>query len=254
MGNTMMNQTLFEDFLIQLEYLALGAEDKIAVLEEINADYKYISDLLEVLKKSKLAFAEGYCGLTKEKEEEFKDTITRRIIYKELLSKVLKECRNLYYLKKSDLYQREETKSQRQSSEQVLEQFIEKLEEFINKVNYPKNRDEIKRLKAYVEDIIALANNFEEYGAVKNIDFFEDVIEEIDLSDNEKKEIISLALINNLEMYKSKPKEVEIEEYETETEKAATLENNSKEKIEELLDEMLSETIVEEETKKSKKK
>ena len=100
MGNTMMNQTLFEDFLIQLEYLALSAEDKIAVLEEINADYKYISDLLEVLKKSKLAFAEGYCGLTKEKEEEFKDTITRRIIYKELLSKVLKECRNLYYLKK----------------------------------------------------------------------------------------------------------------------------------------------------------
>lgn len=255
MENVIINQSLFEDFLIQLEYLALNAEDKIATLEIVNADYKYISDLLEVLKKSKLAFADGYCNLTKEKESEFKSIITRRIIYQELLSKVLKECRNLYYLEKSGLYQKEEVKSQRKASEQVLEQFIEKLTKFINRVNYQENKNEIKSLKSYVENIISLANHFEEYGAVKDIDFFQDIIEEIDLSDSEKKEIISVALINNLEMYKQKNSEKEeIEEYATEATKSEETERISKEQIEELLDEMLSETVIEEESKKSKKK
>ncbi len=254
MGNQTMNESLFEDFLIQLEYLALSAEDKIATIESTNEDYKYVRDLLEVIKKSKLAFADGYCNLTKEKENEFKSIITRIIAYPEMLSEVLKEIKNLYYLNQNNLYHKIEIKPQRQKSEQTINQFAEKLTEFTDRVDYHKNKNEIKRLKEYVENIISLANNFEEYGAVKNIDFFQEVIEEVDLSDSEKREIISLALIKNLEMYQREPQEKEeLENYESEK----ITENDervSKEKIEELLDEMLSEESTKESIETYKKK
>ena len=55
-----INKTLIEDFLIQLEYLALKKEEQISSLQEENEDYKLYSSLLAVLKSNKIFFAVSF--------------------------------------------------------------------------------------------------------------------------------------------------------------------------------------------------
>lgn len=243
MENKRINQSLFEDFLMQLEYLALSAEEQIDTLESKNNNYKYIKDLLDVLATSKLAFVDGYCNLTKEKLEEFERIISQIITYPEKLTELAKEAKNLYYLKESGLYQEKEVEAQKNQAEAVIERFTIRLKQFTSGIDYSRNKSKIQKLKKYVEDIISLANNFEDYGIVKNIDFFQRVIEEIDLDDSERKEIISLALMNNLNYYQQHVTENEdgLEYYDYEEGKENEKDEISREQIEELLEEMLTE-------------
>lgn len=232
---------LIDDFLIQLEYLALSTEEEITFLENENEDYKYITDLVEVLTVSKSSFVECYMSLSKEKTEEFKSIIGKVISCPEKLSSIINEIRNLYYLLENNLQETEEALSQRETSEETIDNFKNSLLSYTRKIDYQENNSKIKQLKEYIENIVTLGTNLEEENEIKNIDFLQEILDNINLSTQEQQEILMVIIKNNLKIYQN-PKQASVDQiatYVPNSEIKEAIYSRNDENIEEILDEML---------------
>lgn len=238
MADKTLNQSTLENFTIQLEFLALKAENEIMNLEKENNCFKYIKDLEEVLEKSFLAFAEGYMNLSREKKEEFESMISI-FVSRDFLDKLLSEIKNLYYLKQEKLFNKKEVSSQQEISFEVINKLLLHIKAFYNQNKYKKNDKDISSLNTYVENIISLANTMYLGEVVEDIDFFAKVLEEVILSDLEKKEIIKYFLVNNIKNYSKNAENVSIEAYNGEVKS-----NEVREDVELLLEEMLSDSSI----------
>lgn len=238
---------LIDDFLIQLEYLALSTEEKISLLENENKDYRYLSDLVEVLNVSKTSFAECYMNLSKEKMEEFKSIIGKVIPYPEKISSTVNEIRNLYYLQENNLLDTEEVLSQRVTAEDTINSFRNYLLNYTRRIDYQKNDLEIKHLRKYLENLVTLGTNLEEENEIENIDFLQEIIQDVTLSIQEQQEILLIIIKNNLKTYQN-PKQDSIDQIATYVPNSKIKDEISEKEedddnIEELLDEMLSDEL-----------
>ena len=177
-------------------------------------------------------------NLSREKKEEFESMISI-FVSRDFLDKLLSEIKNLYYLKQENLFNKKEVSSQQEISFEVINKLLLHIKAFYNQNKYKKNDKDISSLNTYVENIISLANTMYLGEVVEDIDFFAKVLEEVILSDLEKKEIIKYFLVNNIKNYSKNAENVSIEAYNGEVKS-----NEVREDVELLLEEMLSDSSI----------
>jgi len=230
-----INKTLIEDFLIQLEYLALKKEEQISSLQEENEDYKVYSSLLAVLKSNKIFFAVSFYKESLSNNS-LQERLRKVIVNPESLKELESAIKNLYYISEHNLDKREEVTFQKETAFQSLDLLLDKIKGALARIDYLSNKQTINSLESYIEKIILLATSFEEQREVVDIDFFKEIIELIDLSPIEKRELISYALIINVNNYEDN----KIAQYEDSTKNNLESDLQSQED-ETLLAEMLNE-------------
>lgn len=249
MSNNMKGKDITEQFLNELEAKALGIEDELLILIDTNEQSKYLSDLLDVLNVSKVAFAEGYNSLSPAKEAEFLTVVTEIMPSEKQIESLIQETRNLYYLSISNLLNRPETITQQTQAEQTIESFINLLKKHLSSVDMNKNQKKITNSENKIEKIIGIGNKFDDYkqtDEVEDITFFGEMLEETDFSDRDKLNFICQTLEENVSFYRRNRKELKespeilfTEEMESVESKEAE-EDYKAETIDELLTMLLS--------------
>jgi len=197
-------QTLIEKFLIQLEALALEKEARIASLKEKRKQCQYFQDLMDVLTKSRIGFAEDFEEGRTSQKEEFKKYLNELVDDSSKREAILSEIKNISFLSKQGIINHEEVRAQKETAMKTLDFLIIALREFLEKHPLASTERKIDYLESYLQKIVTLGSCYEDYlepHEIADIDFFHEVIEKVILSDSEKLTLITYTLENNVKNY-----------------------------------------------------
>lgn len=248
MDSNKKGKSLTEQFLTELEEEALDVEEEMLSLIDINKQSRYLSDLLDVLNVSKVAFAEGYTCLSENKENEFLNILAEVLPSQEEVKKLLAETKNLYYLSTSNLIDCDETIHQQHQAEATIDSFINKLSDYLSVVDMNTNSQRISKSEKKIERMITIGDKFDDYqqtDEIADINFFGEVLENMDFSDSDKFDFICQVLTDNVSFYRTnKSKEAKVPEILFEEPITLTEE---KETLDELLEVLLGVELLEEE-------
>ena len=203
----MAREKTLNDFLIKLEEIALNLETEISKYSKEDEIYRYLSDLVEVLSKSKLAFVEGVVELNKKQEKEFREKLKEAGIKDFELEVLLDEVNNLYNLNKNNLLNSKEVLEQKEKSLQVINEVEGRMKAHLAKIDYLQNEKKIKDTREYLEQIVLLGSKFDESRLEDNIgeiDFFNKTMEELGLSVRERYDMAVMLLEENVKLYKER--------------------------------------------------
>jgi len=234
----MTSQRVVTEFLIKLESSALHAEEEKRELELINNTYKYVSDLLEVVTASKIAFVEGYFSLKKSQKDEFISLMEKVIPNTEELYSILAEIKNFNFLIISNLLKREEVTPQKAIAIRKIDELISMLKKFQSQINIKKNTKKINELNDFITKIIELGTKFEDDTLIEeidDIDFLQTILKEISLTTEDELDLLFLIMRKNVDIYTKKLQK----ETTKEAKEIQALENEKT--TDELLEEMFAE-------------
>ena len=238
MDSNKKGKSLTEQFLTELEEEALDVEEEMLSLIDINKQSRYLSDLLDVLNVSKVAFAEGYTCLSENKENEFLNILAEVLPSQEEVKKLLAETKNLYYLSTSNLIDCDETIHQQHQAEATIDSFINKLSDYLSVVDMNTNSQRISKSEKKIERMITIGDKFDDYQQT-------DEIADINFFDSDKFDFICQVLTDNVSFYRTnKSKEAKVPEILFEEPITLTEE---KETLDELLEVLLGVELLEEE-------
>jgi len=234
----MTSQRVVTEFLIKLESSALHGEEEKRELELINNTYKYVSDLLEVVTASKIAFVEGYFSLKKSQKDEFISLMEKVIPNTEELYSILAEIKNFNFLIISNLLKREEVTPQKAIAIRKIDELISMLKKFQSQINIKKNTKKINELNDFITKIIELGTKFEDDTLIEeidDIDFLQTILKEISLTTEDELDLLFLIMRKNVDIYTKKLQK----ETTKEAKEIQALENEKT--TDELLEEMFAE-------------
>ena len=200
-----LNDTVSK-YLLSLENSFLKLHGKSVEIKDDIDSYKYISELVEVLDLDKFGFCQGVLSLDDEQREWFRKVIGKAIP-PEMVTNVVKQSRNYYYLNKdSDLKSDKiDVSFQMDEAEKVLSQASEEMKTYLARESLDEKKEEFNRVRIQEYDIIQLGSTFiggKLMAPVENINlFYETVRGSSDLEDEEKTTLIGYVAARNLELY-----------------------------------------------------
>lgn len=183
-----------ELFLIELEKWILKQENGIESIKRRKKERKYIKDLLEVLKTSKVGFAKEVYTATKEKQEEFLEIMKKVISNDQQYHQTINQIANLYFLKKEGLIHEEAARPQKEEAEKALNMFIKKCEEYLETVVDKKDEQRLDNLYRFMESLFSIATKFdgnELIEEIEDIDFFQEVLNLMNIPPQTKLDVIA---------------------------------------------------------------
>ena len=214
----------YENLLIELEKLGLQTGEELERLERKSASYLFLEKILKSLEEDKIAFAILYYEMEEEEKEELRNDILSLLDSEEVVDDILQEIINLYYLKTEGLLDLEEIAPQKELAQEKLTILELTIKEYL-KTKDSFREEEIKRLSQRLEQIVELGSSLEEEEReVEDIDFLEEVLEEIKLEEEEKMAVLEAIIKKNNAIYSQTLKKQEREETkEDETLRVETL-------------------------------
>lgn len=189
-----------ELFLNELEKWILNQENGIESIKRRKKERKYIKDLLEVLKTSKVGFAKEVYTATKEKQEEFLEIMKKVISNDQQYHQTINQIINLYFLKKEGLIHEEAALPQKEEAEKALNFFIKKCEEYLETVMDKKDEQRLDNLYRFMESLFSIATKFdgnELIEEIEDIDFLQEVLNLMNIPSQTKLDVITYIFNQN---------------------------------------------------------
>ena len=207
-------------FLEQLEIVGLKIEEQLSKKEEKKKEEEYLRALLSSLITSKIEFALEYHILTEEEKIRLYSTLLKKIP-RETVDEAIQETINLYYLYESGLLDTEDIVPQVEVTMNSLNTLINELSQVVEDIE--EKDEEYEMLSQKIDQIVSLGTILEEkeLEPIENIDFLGEIIEQSDLTDEEKRKLLTYLIRHNIHAYEKglkKKKQVPQEETKEEIE------------------------------------
>ena len=207
-------------FLEQLEIVGLKIEEQLSKKEEKKKEEEYLRALLSSLITSKIEFALEYHILTEEEKIRLYSTLLKKIP-RETVDEAIQETINLYYLYESGLLDTEDIVPQVEVTMNSLNTLINELSQAVEDIE--EKDEEYELLSQKIDQIVSLGTILEEkeLEPIENIDFLGEIIEQSDLTDEEKRKLLTYLIRHNIHAYEKglkKKKQVPQEETKEEIE------------------------------------
>lgn len=170
------------------------------IVDELDTYYYITDDILEVLNKDKIFFAEE---IEKDKNKEYTFINYLKKILPDIYASFLNSIKNYYYLKNSDISSEVSVPQERKCLDEI-NKFMNRLNQYVCRINPDLFTDSLNKTTDYIENIMDLANEIEYGDAISNIDLLEKTLEKSLLTPLEKKKFIEYLIKNNISKYKAK--------------------------------------------------
>lgn len=171
------------------------------IVDELDTYYYITDDILEVLNKDKIFFAEE---IEKDKNKEYTFINYLKKILPDIYASFLNSIKNYYYyLKSSDISSEVSVPQERKCLDEI-NKFMNRLNQYVCRINPDLFTDSLNKTTDYIENIMDLANEIEYGDAISNIDLLEKTLEKSLLTPLEKKKFIEYLIKNNISKYKAK--------------------------------------------------
>lgn len=170
------------------------------IVDELDTYYYITDDILEVLNKDKIFFAEE---IEKDKNKEYTFINYLKKILPDIYASFLNSIKNYYYLKSSDISSEVSVPQEKKCLDEI-NKFMNRLNQYVCRINPDLFTDSLNKTTDYIENIMDLANEIEYGDAISNIDLLEKTLEKSLLTPLEKKKFIEYLIKNNISKYKAK--------------------------------------------------
>ena len=170
------------------------------IVDELDTYYYITDDILEVLNKDKIFFAEE---IEKDKNKEYTFINYLKKILPDIYASFLNSIKNYYYLKNSDISSEVSVPQEKKCLDEI-NKFMNRLNQYVCRINPDLFNDSLNKTTDYIENIMDLANEIEYGDAISNIDLLEKTLEKSLLTPLEKKKFIEYLIKNNISKYKAK--------------------------------------------------
>lgn len=170
------------------------------IVDELDTYYYITDDILEVLNKDKIFFAEE---IEKDKNKEYTFINYLKKILPDIYASFLNSIKNYYYLKNSDISSEVSVPQEKKCLDEI-NKFMNRLNQYVCRINPDLFTDSLNKTTDYIENIMDLANEIEYGDAISNIDLLEKTLEKSLLTPLEKKMFIEYLIKNNISKYKAK--------------------------------------------------
>ncbi len=170
------------------------------IVDELDTYYYITDDILEVLNKDKIFFAEE---IEKDKNKEYTFINYLKKILPDIYASFLNSIKNYYYLKNSDISSEVSVPQEKKCLDEI-NKFMNRLNQYVCRINPDLFTDSLNKTTDYIENIMDLANEIEYGDAISNIDLLEKTLEKSLLTPLEKKKFIEYLIKNNISKYKAK--------------------------------------------------
>ena len=195
-------EDLMHRFMEALEAYGLEVGTRLDQVESDCDHYLFFADVFEQLHQSKVDFCTHYFSLSDADKEDFLKKMLLLFKDQEIVDNIMQEIINLYYLNDSGLLAYEELNSQREVAYENLETLSTKIEKYLNEHNYDQLMADYERLSLQIDGIVLLGSTLEEgQFPVQDIDFLRNVIDHLQLSNDDKKQILFEILHYNIDIY-----------------------------------------------------
>ncbi len=234
--------TAVEQFLKELERWILQQEKGIEAIKEKRKERKYIEDLLDVLRTSKIGFAIEVSTAKEEKQQEFYHILKKVISDDQEYHRIINEIKNLYYLSELELLDDSFVNPQKETAENAINFIIMKCEDYLKIIEDSKEEERLKEAYRLMESLFTLATKFDDNQLVEeieDIDFFQEIIMELQLPSTVMLDLVNYVFEKTNELHKKSAKKKKKTNAYQELEDF--YDGNSIENTEELLDELLGE-------------
>lgn len=243
---------LITNFLNKLETMILNIDSELEYIRNNNLEYETIYNLLETLNNSKTDFSVTYYESSSEVKENIRNILLSVYNDEELVSNIINEIVNLYFLYHTGLLENDDLAEQKDEAIEALEDFEQKLSDyFSNKEHISENAVESRqRMKQKLIEIGSIFGNQYQSEIIDDVEKIDEVLKLLDLSDDEIVDLLAYIIESNTKLMKENILEEqnrlqeEIERNKEEVEKIIEQEDDSTKKIDDqtlsVINELLS--------------
>lgn len=218
-----MREDLNDKFVEQLESYGLVIGRKLDKIDKTKSNYVYLESILNQIEESKVDFCSSYFACSEEEKKEFKGILLELFKDQEIVDNIIQEIVNLYYLKEYELLELEETAPQKEVAFENLDTLCTKIEKYLGDTNFDQLIADDKKLSGRMDRLVSLGCILEsdDKTPIEDLGFLEEMLEIVELSDEEKKEVLLYCIKRNLDAYdyrlaKRDAKDESVEKYEDE--------------------------------------
>ena len=199
----MENEELILKFLEQLEIVGLRIEEQLSKKEEKQREEEYLRKLLSTLITSKIEFALEYHILTEEEKLRLYSSLLKKIP-REIVDEAIQETINLYYLYESGLLETEDIMPQIEATTISLNSLINELSRIVETIE--EKDEEYESLASKMDQLVSMGTILEEKenSPIENIEFLGEIIEQSNLSDEEKRNLLIYIIKHNYHVYEKR--------------------------------------------------
>ena len=271
---------LRKDIIAFVEFLFEKAKKVYEDLEKAEKEYKKLKYNLDNPYKSKKDFVIKIMSLDENELEEYKSLLNEQLDDKQIQD-LLKAVKNYYFIIENSLDDREESKEQKETAINTLDENYEVASDALATIEKKKLEEKIDFLTSEFNNIDSIGKCFDygyqtglkdadvdmivkqrgiQIGVIDNLRYLEKIIEEFDYPDFEKTDIVLTIIANNIEIIEKRAKQLErkIKEFEKcQNEKLDNLEagfNKIREELNEQIGNSYLPTTAEKEEETNKKR
>lgn len=189
-------------------------ESVITILEENESNYSFLINLAEVLRDEPMEFVEQYGNLDAEETEHFYEQIKEIYEEKQELDNLKNQIKNLYHLKKSNMLELPHVRAQRNKAVTQLITFREKVNERIENLSTVNFAARIENVTQEIDKLLEFSSHFTDTSItaeIEDLDLFLETIEKLNLTEEEKTQLMYIALNDNTEIYLKNMKQTQTE-------------------------------------------
>ncbi len=235
------NLDLINNFLEKLEEYGLEIGSRLDELEKEKANYVFFVELKRMIQEDVIGFCSSYNSTSEDGKKEFASKLLELFKDQEIVDNIIQEIINLYYLYESGLIDLDEIAPQREQAEENIKTLILRINNYLEETNVDQIAKDDERLSHQLERLVDLGTIIEsnEPTAIEDMDFLEETLERLDISETDKTQIVIEIINHNLSVYNlnlskkknNKPVTTEIEELDDNL----VISEETKEQIAELL-------------------
>ena len=155
------------------------------------------------LEESKQEFCSSYFNKEESEKEEFRQRLLSLFKDLEIVDNIIQEIINLYYLQEAGLLDQEEIAPQKEMAEENLKTLGIKIDKYIQDTNIDQLQKDEEHLSTKLERLVDLGSALEseEDVPIDDIDFLEEMLEKVELSDEIKRSILTEIIRHNVAIY-----------------------------------------------------
>ncbi len=212
----MQNNILIQNFLEKLELIGIASDAKIEEMETLEKKITYIEIFYKEMQLSRKEYAKKFYETSDEAKEEWKD-ILELFLKKEEITNIEKALLRLNEIVENNSL---DNNSELEEIDHILDFFVMRMKTYLDNTDKNQIKKELEQRKNRFDRLLSLGDILEddtETRDIEDIDFLEEVISFINISENEKIDILRYLIEKNRRIYEKKienPPE-EIEELET---------------------------------------
>ena len=198
-----IDQDIISHFLEKLEEYGLELGSKLDELEKEKANYVFFDEIKRLIEEDTLSFCSSYLSTSESGKKEFKNRLLELFKDQEIVDNIIQEIVNLYYLYESGLLELDEIAPQKETAEENIKTLILRINNYLQETNVDQLAKDDERLSRKLEKLVDLGTIIEsnEPSPVEDIDFLEEVLEAMEMSDEEKRTILVEIIEHNISIY-----------------------------------------------------